>query len=288
MSAASTTRRLTRRVAGWALRLVLLALALLVTAAIVVVVVLPRASSGAAMTVLTGSMTPKIPVGSLVLVRPTDPRTLEVGDVATYQVEEGKEVFITHRILKVHDGPNGLSFTFKGDANPGPDLDRVPSGAVRGEVWFHVPHLGAIRDTLHGKGGITLVAIILLGGYALTQISGGLRDRRTTRRSGAPGESRPGFTIERTLLLVQLRRPDEGLPQDVARQWGALLLEADVETYTLLIAPRDDGVMAALELLQSQQPVRIEVWDAPTMLTGSGVDVRQQMTAAQGESHAPD
>ena len=44
---------------------------------------------------------------------------------------------------------------------------------------------------------------------------------------------------------------------------------------TLLIVPPDDGMAAALELLASQDPVRLEVWDAGTVLTGSARPVPQ-------------
>jgi signal peptidase I len=74
---ATTVVRWSGRLAGWAL-----AAAVLLT--VTVVMVLPRATSGFAMTVLTGSMSPEIPVGSVVLVRPVDAETLHVGDVATY------------------------------------------------------------------------------------------------------------------------------------------------------------------------------------------------------------
>src|SRR3569833_203769 len=86
--------RMARKVMTWCVRIVLLAFMLLVAAAITVVIVLPRASNGAALTVLTGSMTPTIPVGSVVIVRPVDPQTLEVGDIATYQVTPGQDVYI--------------------------------------------------------------------------------------------------------------------------------------------------------------------------------------------------
>lgn len=267
----------------WLIRVVLLVFGLLVLAAITVTVILPRASSGAAMTVLTGSMTPEIPVGSVVLVRPVDPRTLEVGDIATYQVEPDKEVFITHRIIEIHDKNGKLSFTFKGDANKGPDLEKIPSDAVRGEVWFHVPYLGGIRDALHGKGGISLVAMILLAGYALTQISGGLRDRRSSRRGETASEPVSSFSVERTLVLAQLRTDQDTTPADHARQWGGLLLDSDDATYTLLIAPPDDGVAATVELLRSQQPLLIQVWEAPSTITGS-VSASQPMPD-QEESH---
>ncbi len=61
--------------ARWTLRFVLLALAGVVVAALVVLVVSPAPLTGSAMTVLTGSMTPTIPVGSVVMVRPVDPAT---------------------------------------------------------------------------------------------------------------------------------------------------------------------------------------------------------------------
>ena len=95
-----STKHLLGGGARWLIRLALLAVVLVVSAAIVVVVLVPRMTQGTAMTVLTGSMSPEIPVGSVVLVRPVDPRTLEVGDIATYQVEPDKEVFITHRITR--------------------------------------------------------------------------------------------------------------------------------------------------------------------------------------------
>ena len=159
-------------------RVLAVVLAVLVAAAVVVVAVLPRVTDGVAMTVLTGSMSPEIPPGSVVLVRPVDPSTLEVGDVATYQAEEGEAVFITHRIAAVDTSTSPTTYTFKGDANRGADLDPVVPDQIRGEVWFHVPYLGTIRDTLHGGTGLTLVAALLLAGYALTQLADGVRERR--------------------------------------------------------------------------------------------------------------
>ena len=156
-----------------------------------------------------------------------------------------------------------MSFTFKGDANRGADLEKIPSGAVRGEVWFHVPYLGAVRDALHGQGGITLVAMIVLGGYAVAQLGGGLRDRRHK------GSEKQDLTIGRPVVLAELRTPADQTPADLARGWGALLLEADAETVTLLIAPPTDGLNAAMELLANQDPVRVELWEAGSVLAGT-------------------
>ena len=80
----------TATIARWAVRAALLFVLSLIVAALAVLIVIPRTTHGAAMTVLTGSMSPTIPTGSVVIVRPVDPGTLHVGDVATYQKAPGK------------------------------------------------------------------------------------------------------------------------------------------------------------------------------------------------------
>jgi signal peptidase len=235
-----------------------------------VTVLLPRAIHGSALTVLTGSMTPEIPVGSVVIVRPVDPRVLRPGDVATYQPKKGEDAFITHRIIAVNDHAEGLSFTFKGDANRGPDLKPVPAGAVRGEVWFHVPYLGAIRDALHGKGGISLVAMLGLAAYALSQLAGGLRERRANRTE--PNSfSGPAFAIEQALILVELEpTPDTSLdPGSLAQEWDALQLPPRGSSVRLLIAPPPQAVASTIELLSQLDPLRLQVWTGPTVVRGT-------------------
>jgi signal peptidase len=167
--------------AHWAGRLLVLAFAVVVGFAVVVVAVIPRLTGGQALTVLSGSMTPGIPVGSVVMVRPVDPGALRVGDVATYQAEPNKPVYITHRIVAIGSSNAQTVFTFKGDANRGPDVDPVVAGQIRGKVWFHVPWLGRIRDDLKTRAGITLLLALLLAGYAVSQLSAAVRERHRTR-----------------------------------------------------------------------------------------------------------
>lgn len=267
--------RLSRFVFQWAARLVLLAFACAVAATLVVLVVIPRATHGSALTVLTGSMTPEIPVGSVVVVRPVDPGTLHVGDVATYQVAPDKPEFITHRIVKIDTSTSPTSFTFKGDANRGADIKPVPAGAIRGKVWFHVPYVGAIRDALHGKGGITLVAMLAFAGYALSQLSGAFADRKSARNpkpAQEPAEAYAGSPVElgRPVLLAVLSvqaLADVGdmTPADAARQWGGLLLARDEDECTLLIAPPVGGLVAAEQLLATFGPVSLRRFSSPLM-----------------------
>lgn len=246
---------------------------LAVLACITVLIVLPTASHGAALTVLTGSMTPKIPVGSVVLVRPVDPRTLEVGDVATYQSEPGEEEFITHRIVDIDTSTDPVSFTFKGDANKGPDLDPVPAGAIRGEVWFHVPYLGAARDALHGKAGLSLLAMILLGGYAAAQVSGALKDRRRSRSAvvaASESDDVEQLSCDRPLLVATFRTADVGsAPCVVARAWGAMVLAEDDEYFSVLLARRSDDGVDTGHLLEAFHPISVRTIDSTAMVTVS-------------------
>ncbi|WP_139984372.1 signal peptidase I [Nocardioides litoris] len=215
--------------------LLALAAALVVAGAVVVVALLPRVVHGQAMTVLTGSMTPTIPVGSVAMVRPVDPRTVEVGDVLTYQVGEGEQTFVTHRLKEITTAEDGQTlYVLQGDANDVED-DPVLGDRIRGEVWFHVPYLGAIRDGLHGRGGVWLVGTIVLGWFAFSQISGGLRERREEREGKGAGT----VTLDRPLLLVRLE-PGADVAM-LAVDLGGVVVESGPDGHVLLLAAGPRG-----------------------------------------------
>jgi signal peptidase len=180
-----------RSVGRWAYRIVAGAALALVLAALSILIVIPRATHGVALTVLTGSMTPGIPVGSVVIDRPVDPGTLKVGDVATYQKGgPGNAEYITHRIVAIDTSTSPTTFTFKGDANRGADIDPVPASMVRGKVWFHVPYLGTIRDFLStptGRVAIVGVVAAMLAGYSIRQFAEALRERKA--KKGGPASA---------------------------------------------------------------------------------------------------
>jgi signal peptidase len=143
--------------------------------------ILPRVTGGASLTVLSGSMSPQIPTGSVVLVRPIEPEQIRVGDVITFQAEPGVARFVSHRVVRIErDGASGaLSFVTKGDANPGEDLDPVPAGAVRGRVWFHVPYAGTASDIVRSPQGMLLLVVLPAGLYIVGELLAGRRARRS-------------------------------------------------------------------------------------------------------------
>lgn len=140
---------------------------------VALLVVVPRATGSTALTVLTGSMTPSIPSGSVVLVKPVDPLTLQPGDVITFQTEPGVQRFVTHRVVRFQADTTPPSYVTKGDANRGEDVDAVPIGAIRGEVWIHVPYVGQVSDQFRTPAGY----LVLSGVAILLVVAGRLAKR---------------------------------------------------------------------------------------------------------------
>jgi signal peptidase len=66
--------------------------------------------------VISGSMSPGIPVGAVTLHRPTPVAQLRVGDVVTVPRPDDSHL-VTHRITAIEKRDFGATLTLKGDAN---------------------------------------------------------------------------------------------------------------------------------------------------------------------------
>lgn len=127
-------------------------------------VLVPRLAGATPYTVLTGSMRPALPPGTLVVVRPVALDDVAVGDVVTYQLRSGDPAVVTHRVLAVGvraDGERVL--TTQGDANDVPDAEPVREEQVRGRLWYAVPLLGRASTALTGSERRTVVDAAAVG-----------------------------------------------------------------------------------------------------------------------------
>ena len=166
----------TRSVARTVGRSVAMLVIALLLGAIALLLVVPRVTHGAALTVLSGSMAPDLPTGSIVMVRSVDPAALHVGDVATYQ-QQGDSDLITHRIVAIEAAHS--TFTFQGDRNPVPDPQPVPADAIRGKVWFDVPYLGSLREHLgQDRQAVVVIGVLCLSAFSIWQFGCAWRDRK--------------------------------------------------------------------------------------------------------------
>ncbi len=101
---------------------------------------LPRVFGMSPMAVLSGSMSPKYPVGSLIYVADVGNQDLKTGDVITYRM--GEKTVVTHRIVSI-DKENGQIRT-KGDANENEDGGVITYDQVIGKVRGCMPLLGYV------------------------------------------------------------------------------------------------------------------------------------------------
>src|SRR5699024_700722 len=93
-------------------------LLVLAACALVVDLVVPRLFGATPYAVLTSSMSPSLPAGSLVVVRPVRPESIGVGSVITYQLRSGEPAGVTHRVVaQAVDGTGARTWRTRGDAN---------------------------------------------------------------------------------------------------------------------------------------------------------------------------
>lgn len=115
----------------------------------------------------TGSMTPAINEGDLVLVEKTDvlgiteelnPETVKKGDIIIYGKNDSNE-FVIHRVISVNESEGSLELTMKGDNNPEADEGAVNSDQITGRVltWggspIKIPQVGWVILWFNGMAG---------------------------------------------------------------------------------------------------------------------------------------
>lgn len=116
------------------------------------------------LTVLSGSMEPTLPVGSVVISKAVDPATIETGDIVTFaqtgDLTGRTSPFVTHRVTEVVSGDSGLSFLTKGDANNSADMDPVLAERVVGKVTLTLPYLGYVTRFVRSPLGLILMIVL--------------------------------------------------------------------------------------------------------------------------------
>ena len=123
-----------------------------------------------AMTALTGSMYPELPVGTMILIGPVAEREIEVGSVITF-VRNDRRV-ISHRVVGIEqDYMHGRpGFRTQGDAVATADPEIVRAENVLGRVIWSNNFFGNIVTTvqrnpfvvLGGTGVVVVGAVVLV------------------------------------------------------------------------------------------------------------------------------
>lgn len=109
--------------------------------------------------ILTGSMSPTMPVNTVVMIRNIPIEQVEVGDVVTFKMGKSN---VTHRVKEINNsGKNTVLFT-QGDAaqNQG-TRETVTKDNFVGVVVCHFPYLGYLLELIKNNIIIITVCIVL-------------------------------------------------------------------------------------------------------------------------------
>jgi signal peptidase I len=128
-----------------------------VLAAFLVICAIWTLTGGRTYVVTTPSMSPTVPVGSLVLTRPVPAGGPHVGQIIAFHPPNEPHTTYTHRVFKVLPGP---SYSTKGDLDAYPDAWVVTPNDIVGVATHHVKRIGWLVRALPW---LALGAVVLMG-----------------------------------------------------------------------------------------------------------------------------
>jgi signal peptidase I len=124
-------------------------------------------------TILSQSMEPRVPMGSLVIVKAMASQNYSVNDVITFHVPPRARILVTHRIIKIQpEQPTvPVQIYTKGDANTNGDSWVLSPGNIQGKVVMTVPYLGYFAMTFRTLPGFVVLTIISFFGVVVPCIT---------------------------------------------------------------------------------------------------------------------
>ena len=109
--------------------------------------------------VASGSMSPALEVGDLVIVQGIAPADIQIQDIIVFDSPQGSRTI--HRVTRIETLPDGtIQFKTKGDANPSEDIYWTLEQNVQGRLLYRIPYLGwlALEPTIP----IIIIIIIII------------------------------------------------------------------------------------------------------------------------------
>jgi len=146
-------------------------LLLIIIVVICIPLAVPRLLGYQTYAIVSGSMTPELPVGSIVYAKQTAPETIGTGDIIVFYGGHDGDAVVTHRV--VENCRDEKEFVTKGDANADNDVTPVSYVKLIGKVVFDLPGIGKFLPVLSGiRGRVYMICIIVAG--VLFRIAGRL------------------------------------------------------------------------------------------------------------------
>lgn len=151
-----------------------------------------------ALIVRSGSMTPAIGVGDLVVVKTATETTTPIpgvlpkyraGDIVAFTSQKDKNTIITHRIVGTKIETDKILYQTQGDANNAPDNNFVEESKIIGKNTFTVPALGKVFAAAKTKEGFfalilaPAVLVILFEIFNIAKEIGNIRKKHNRQKA---------------------------------------------------------------------------------------------------------
>lgn len=134
---------------------------------------LPQALGATSMVVRSGSMTPAIRTGDVVVVQPIAPTEAAIGDIVTFKDPAGSDRLLVHRVRAISRVGDQVEVITRGDANTTQERWKVAADGTIGRVAYRVPALGFAAVWISspaGRVGLVILPALLLATMFLMRI----------------------------------------------------------------------------------------------------------------------
>ena len=121
---------------------------------------LPLALGATSMVVRSGSMTPAIRTGDVVVVRPIAPTEAAIGDIVTFKDPDGSGRLLVHRVRAISRSGGEVAVSTQGDANTTQEHWKVAADGTIGTVVYRIPLLGFATGWINAPVGHLLLLVV--------------------------------------------------------------------------------------------------------------------------------
>ena len=123
--------------------------------------------------VRSGSMSPAIDTGDLVISKQISPTDAGIGDIVMFKDPGDGERLTSHRVRAVHRRGGRSYFVTRGDANNGFERWNVANDGTIGEIVYRIPKAGyavAGIGSWPGRIGLVVIPALALLAFGLIRI----------------------------------------------------------------------------------------------------------------------
>lgn len=162
--------------------------------------------------VLSGSMSPGMPTGSIAIAQREPIGDLQLHDIAVFHPPSSPRVIYMHRVIQLKHASGQVLVRTKGDANPVPDpwTLHITSRSIY-LVRYRIPVVGYVVLWVHSKVGREII-LTAAGLLALTLVISSFWDSKRVRRSDGTNTDdslAPIESVDEGSIVIDLRDGDD-------------------------------------------------------------------------------